>query len=1834
MRPTLALALATAASLTCPVLASSHGHASHGQGLVKRHAFGEGGMVRRMVRRVRRGEGAAVLSLPSKSSASSTSSSTNADAKKQYTSTAIWWAEAGWIGSCGEVISDTDPVLALPLSLYPTPSTPSPLCGTSLLLHAPSTGHSITARVVGASDRDDYTAMSRSAFQALGGDLEGGEVGVVMEFVEGDVEIPSSSGGGAASSAVQSGAGKVVAAASSSANSPAAAAQTTTTQAAKTSPSSPVQTTTQAPTTPAQAKQTTTTTTTSSWDSVSAASASAASKKSADAAWASSSSAAAAAAAAASKSSADSAWASSSSAAAYKMWASSSSSAAAAAVSKSAADAAWASSSSAAAAAASKSSADAAWASSSSAAAAAKATQTSSSGSSGGSSGGSGGKVYTGGIATFFYQNGVAGNCGQVNSDDSYIVALPTSTYAGGSHCGQSVKITRSDTGQSITAKVADSCPTCNNASCLDLSVGAYKALGGTDSMGVFDITWDTLATASYAYSDCLTATHAAPTRPVCSADPSTPLTLHVVARPSVLDKLRKHAEPVKLEDVASTDPSAVVASAEVAAAEPAVVAGSSDQAAGTGDVSAAITPQTSGQPGSTVPVPEELHYSPAYIVPPPSLPEPVASTSTIPAATSTPPTPPAAPSTIPVSPYTTYISHLQRLLPLQRALLLLNLQKAHAHYTRLLTAPSTSTGEGVEDVERMLKEVGVWRIVEEKVALREAEWRKVYGDDAGAEEIGRAEQEFRIVQVGGLPYLLHTPPDPQRRTSRPPLAAVLAHTRTETIQHCLTTMLQLLLTMSPGVPALAYGRATTSRSGAPPVAAPGANPNAPDALAAARLAQLGFLNAPPGAIGRPMHPLAQGAQIRRRATLSVIINLDVILSFLIPLFLLSLKLGFLLWIFGRHASPTKRMILGAMAALWVVWEGIGIRRRRVQRERERERLERERRRALRAAARTHQAQQQAQQAQQQQGDGQAGQAQPDLAPPPQQPGAPPAPQPPAALARRARHPANAHDRARRHRELPSRLSPKYWINLIAAVGLVAEARELGLSPRFIAGRPIAPAPPPPRTAAEKRYEALKRVVRNVGVAVVLFVGTLSPEVERKRKRALEKRERLLAERRVAAAAAAARAFLDRPPVLSPAPGPSEQGPEGLRRRATGAHGRGAVSDEQLFQDGGSDAYQSQRGIPSASAPSSADPSHSHNAAASTSAHTRGSQAAPTASTSTAPALPSDTAPPSSPDLPPSPQNVLADSDGGADGEDAAEDDDVASATSGDGATTSDDEERLETRSARARKMPGVRHYLDLHHLRRLDEYAYSAVDKSPVSQYIMRHWWTWTASFAPPWLAPNAITVIGFCAILLNTATVALVAGDLRGSENGWVWASCAAGLFFYQTMDNIDGKQARRTGTSSPMGELFDHGLDTLNCPLGAVIQASALALGPSPLALLCILVPCWSMYVSTWEEYHTGTLYLGFVSGPVEGILLAVLILTWTGIKGSSWWLLTVSEALGDVAVLPTSWRMNQLAVAFFTLAFVATQLPLCLRNVHSQLTSPPRRSLTRPGRHSTTLNPPSPAEAFQQLFPIVGFSVLTVMWVLSPQSVMLQGGGKLVEFALVVCYLFGQLSSKIILAHLTKGLFPFSWPLLIPLAIPAIAVNTPYLGLSVESRFSIWILQADSLARSPSLLPPTLETLYLHLLLALSLLSYTLSAHAVLSSFCGYLGISCLTIPFPNKAVEGWVPLPTVKLHQSPRPPSMGEYGAQEEEETYPPASAPGRAPLALDRSLSVARQAAARRTVALPKARAFHVDNVINNTTPFDQTNGTKLALYMIGFFGGGFAIPFVAAAFQIHKASA
>lgn len=42
-------------------------------------------------------------------------------------------------------------------------------------------------------------------------------------------------------------------------------------------------------------------------------------------------------------------------------------------------------------------------------------------------------------------------------------------------------------------------------------------------------------------------------------------------------------------------------------------------------------------------------------------------------------------------------------------------------------------------------------------------------------------------------------------------------------------------------------------------------------------------------------------------------------------------------------------------------------------------------------------------------------------------------------------------------------------------------------------------------------------------------------------------------------------------------------------------------------------------------------------------------------------------------------------------------------------------------------------------------------------------------------------------------------------------------------------------------------------------------------------------WAFYLPTWEEFHTGVLNLGYVNGPTEGILAAVLVMALSGVLG---------------------------------------------------------------------------------------------------------------------------------------------------------------------------------------------------------------------------------------------------------------------------------------------------------------------------------------------------------------
>ncbi|KAG6917979.1 hypothetical protein DXG01_017163 [Tephrocybe rancida] len=91
----------------------------------------------------------------------------------------------------------------------------------------------------------------------------------------------------------------------------------------------------------------------------------------------------------------------------------------------------------------------------------------------------------TGGFATYFFQNGVAGACGTVHSDNDFIAAMDKDRYgdlsAKSSLCGKRVKITNPANGKSVTVTVADACPTCKNSNSIDLSEGAFKQIATTE---------------------------------------------------------------------------------------------------------------------------------------------------------------------------------------------------------------------------------------------------------------------------------------------------------------------------------------------------------------------------------------------------------------------------------------------------------------------------------------------------------------------------------------------------------------------------------------------------------------------------------------------------------------------------------------------------------------------------------------------------------------------------------------------------------------------------------------------------------------------------------------------------------------------------------------------------------------------------------------------------------------------------------------------------------------------------------------------------------------------------------------------------------------------------------------------------------------------------------------------------------------------------------------------------------------------------------------------------------------------------------------------------------
>lgn len=170
----------------------------------------------------------------------------------------------------------------------------------------------------------------------------------------------------------------------------------------------------------------------------------------------------------------------------------------------------------------------------------------------------------------------------------------------------------------------------------------------------------------------------------------------------------------------------------------------------------------------------------------------------------------------------------------------------------------------------------------------------------------------------------------------------------------------------------------------------------------------------------------------------------------------------------------------------------------------------------------------------------------------------------------------------------------------------------------------------------------------------------------------------------------------------------------------------------------------------------------------------------------------------------------------------------------------------------------------------------------SPFAQFILD-------ALIPTWMAPNVITTIGLLSNIIVVVLVAVYNPDLSedSPHSGWLALTSALSMFIYQTFDNMDGKQARKTNSASPLGLLYDHGCDALNVGLSILPVASALGLGWKPERMLFNLIPFIPFYTQTWELFYVDEMVLPIINGPSDGLLLAMSMMLTTFWRGNAKW-----------------------------------------------------------------------------------------------------------------------------------------------------------------------------------------------------------------------------------------------------------------------------------------------------------------------------------------------------------
>ncbi|KAL4460927.1 hypothetical protein ABPG74_016399 [Tetrahymena malaccensis] len=200
----------------------------------------------------------------------------------------------------------------------------------------------------------------------------------------------------------------------------------------------------------------------------------------------------------------------------------------------------------------------------------------------------------------------------------------------------------------------------------------------------------------------------------------------------------------------------------------------------------------------------------------------------------------------------------------------------------------------------------------------------------------------------------------------------------------------------------------------------------------------------------------------------------------------------------------------------------------------------------------------------------------------------------------------------------------------------------------------------------------------------------------------------------------------------------------------------------------------------------------------------------------------------------------------------------------------------------------------------------------SPLCNWIVENW-------MPKWIAPNVITSIGFLIHVFVHLLVMIYSPNLQNNLPSWICVLMGFALFSYQILDNLDGKQARATGSSSPLGMLFDHGCDAVATWMVVMNTLAILQIESIRFQYYVILfIGLIPFYFAMWSQYHLGVFRLGYINAVDEGLVLTEVLYIATGIFGQQIWSYKI-EFLGFTtaeAMLISTFFMSVLQIIQFS------------------------------------------------------------------------------------------------------------------------------------------------------------------------------------------------------------------------------------------------------------------------------------------------------------------------------